>query len=73
MGIPVIPFTELESLLTRQEIAGAALLPDCPTAVREFVMEVCAAQNVGTSRFHFAVESLNVAAETPEFPGSLPD
>src|SRR3954468_1290555 len=73
MGIPVIPFTELESLLAKQEIAGAALLPDCPTAVREFVMEVCSAQNVGTSRFHFAVESLNVAAETPEFPGSLPD
>jgi UDP-GlcNAc:undecaprenyl-phosphate GlcNAc-1-phosphate transferase len=73
MGIPVIPFTELESLLSKQEIAGAALLPDCPSAVREFVMEVCSAQNVGTSRFHFSVESLNLASEPSEFPGALPD
>jgi FlaA1/EpsC-like NDP-sugar epimerase len=73
MGIPVVPFTELEALLTKQEIAGAALLPDCPTAVREFVMEVCSAQNVGTSRFHFSVESLNLASEHSEFPGNLSD
>jgi len=73
MGIPVIPFTELESLLSKQEIAGAALLPDCPTAVREFVMEVCSAQNIGTSRFHFSVEALNLASEPSEFPGTLPD
>ena len=73
MGIPVVPFTELESLLSKQEIAGAALLPDCPTAVREFVMEVCSAQNIGTSRFHFSVEALNLASEPSEFPGTLPD
>src|SRR3954471_17400884 len=73
MGIPVIPFTELESLLSKQEIAGAALLPDCPSAVRDFVMEVCSAQNIGTSRFHFSVESLNLASEPSESPGALPD
>jgi len=73
MGIPVIPFTELEALLAKQEIAGAALLPDCPAAVRDFVMEVCAAQNVGTSRFHFSLESLSLASESSEFSGNLPD
>lgn len=73
MGIPVVPFTELEPLLAKQEIAGAALLPDCPTAVREFVMEICSAQNIGTSRFHFSVESLTLASEQSEFSGDLSD
>lgn len=75
MGIPVVPFTELQPLLERQEIAGAAILPDCPSAVREFVAEVCAQQNIGTSRFHFSVESLSVPSEAspPEFSGNLPD
>ena len=75
MGIPVVPFSELESLLEKQVIAGAAVLPDCPSAVREFVMEVCAHQNVGTSRFHFSVESLSVPTETSpsEFSGNLPE
>jgi UDP-GlcNAc:undecaprenyl-phosphate GlcNAc-1-phosphate transferase len=75
MGIPVVPFSELEPLLEKQVIAGAAILPDCPGSVRDFVMQICAQQNVGTSRFHFSVESLSVAAEasTSEFPGSIPD
>ncbi len=30
MGIPIVPFSELESLLEKQVIAGAAILPDCP-------------------------------------------
>ena len=75
MGIPVVPFSELEPLLEKQVIAGAAILPDCPGSVRDFVMQICAQQNVGTSRFHFSVESLSVPSEAsaPEFPGNISD
>jgi FlaA1/EpsC-like NDP-sugar epimerase len=75
MGIPVVPFSELEPLLEKQVIAGAAILPDCPGSVRDFVTQICAQQNVGTSRFHFSVESLSVPSEASpsEFPGTFSD
>ena len=38
-------------------------------------MEVCAQKNIGTSQFHFSVESLSVPTEASpsEFPGNLTD